>query len=263
LTEGRNAAQRAIALRPDLSQARVAMGIVRLLHDWDMHESLRELNQALAFDPGNASAWHWRALNLLVAEHTVEALDAISCARRLDPASLVIHTHAAMMLYFAGDFRGAAQEYGRVLETAPDYPEALWDSAWLHEREGRFDMAIQNLDKVCAMTAPNAVALGEIGANRAFLGQVEKARAVAAELEEGLAAGSHASAYAIANVYAGLGECDKVVHWLERAVEIRDLWLGWARIERRFVPFRAHPGFQACLDHVRLPGQELVDAVFD
>ena len=77
------------------------------------------------------------------------------------------------------------------------------------------------LERVCALTAPNAVALGEIGANRAFLGQIDEARAVAAELEEGFAGGSHASAYAIANVYAGLGEATLSAESSTRAYELR------------------------------------------
>ena len=214
------------------------------LHAWHLERALGELNRAIALDPGNAGAWHWRSLVLMVAGKSTEALEAIAHARRLDPESLMIRTHAALVLYFAGDLDASMDQYERVLRVAPDFPEALWDSAWVHERKGRYEDAIAILERVNAM-APSPVVLGDIGVNRAMLRETEAARAIANALEDRFAKGTPSSAYAIANVYAVLGDRVRMLEWLDRCQETRDTWFPWALIEPRFDPYRSDAGFQA------------------
>jgi hypothetical protein len=45
-------------------------------------------------------------------------------------------------------------------------------------------------------------------------------------------------------VYAGAGDCDTALGWLEKACEERDVWLTWLKVEPRFERLRTHARFR-------------------
>jgi hypothetical protein len=65
--------------------------------------------------------------------------------------------------------------------------------------------------------------------------------------------GRYASSYAIAVVYAGLGDRERVLASLEAAYRERSHWLVWLRRDPRLAPFRDDPRFGALVQRVGLP----------
>jgi hypothetical protein len=59
LPEARDAADRAVALDPDLTEAHLALGIDYLQYDWQWHEARAELDRAAQLGPGSSLVAYW------------------------------------------------------------------------------------------------------------------------------------------------------------------------------------------------------------
>jgi hypothetical protein len=51
--------------------------------------------------------------------------------------------------------------------------------------------------------------------------------------------------YAFALIYAGLGERDAAIQWLERAYDVRDVHLIFLTVDPKWDPFRSDRRFEA------------------
>jgi tetratricopeptide (TPR) repeat protein len=76
-----------------------------------------------------------------------------------------------------------------------------------------------------------------------------RARSMVTELEE-RAQREYVSPYSIALVYAGLGERDQVLSWLERAYDDRTHWLVFLRVEPMFDSVRGDGRFERLLSRI-------------
>jgi hypothetical protein len=80
----------------------------------------------------------------------------------------------------------------------------------------------------------------------AALGALERSRTRLDELAE-FSLTRDVSAVHFATVHVALGELDRAIEWLERAVEARSGWLVYLRTEPRFDALRGDPRFDALL----------------
>ena len=83
-------------------------------------------------------------------------------------------------------------------------------------------------------------------------GRIEEARAILAQLLEP-PAGAYAQSYFPALVHIGLGDQEKAIDFLERAVEERVAALVWLGVRPVHDPLRDHPRFKRLLHRLRLP----------
>jgi len=65
--------------------------------------------------------------------------------------------------------------------------------------------------------------------------------------------GDFVSPYDIASVYAGLGEKEQALAWINRADEARAVMIPFAGIDPLLNPLRAEPRFEAIVRRVGLP----------
>lgn len=72
----------------------------------------------------------------------------------------------------------------------------------------------------------------------------QEARAILAEFVTPTRQGKYASSYAIAAIYAGLGDRERVFQYLDAAHRERSHWLLWLKRDLRWDEFRADPRFE-------------------
>lgn len=63
----------------------------------------------------------------------------------------------------------------------------------------------------------------------------------------GISKRQYVSPATIAFVYAGLGDKDREVHWLDRAAAVHDSWLEFTKVDPIFDPLRGDERFQDLL----------------
>jgi tetratricopeptide (TPR) repeat protein len=93
--------------------------------------------------------------------------------------------------------------------------------------------------------------LSQLGEAYGLAGMTEKAREVLHELEE-RAQSAFVSPYHFAYVYTGLGNADRAIECLERAVATRTGAIYGIKGSFLFAPLRGHPRFRALLRQMNL-----------
>ena len=61
MPKAREAAQKALALDPDLAEAHTSLGIVKMYNDWDLPGAEAEFRRAMELNPGEDFSRHWYA----------------------------------------------------------------------------------------------------------------------------------------------------------------------------------------------------------
>jgi TolB-like protein/DNA-binding winged helix-turn-helix (wHTH) protein len=112
------AAERAVALDPDLPQAHQAMGAMFLIDRWDWADADREILRAISLDPQNGDLYYLRACVLQALNRNAEAIELGKKAMEIDPFS---RPYALASLYpFARQFDAALKEIRLRLEANPN-----------------------------------------------------------------------------------------------------------------------------------------------
>ncbi len=120
LLRAEDAANRAIALDPNLAAAHRAKAFALYFRDWDIAGSDAEFQRALALDPASAETHQWYASSLECREEGAEALKQIDEARRLNPASPAIAAEAALLQADFGDLAAGIKALNDIELTQPN-----------------------------------------------------------------------------------------------------------------------------------------------
>jgi tetratricopeptide (TPR) repeat protein len=124
LLKAQFAAERALQLDSNLSQAHTALAAVKTDRDWDWSGAEREYRRALQLNPGDPTAHHWYALHLSRLGRWQEAETELQRALALDPLSLIINTDAAEIAYWARKPDLALSRVDAVLTLNPGFAQA-------------------------------------------------------------------------------------------------------------------------------------------
>jgi len=146
------AAERAIALNPDLAAAHRARAFALFFWDWDISGSDAEFNRALALDPTSAETHHWYASSLHSRLEGVECIRQIDEARRLSPNSPAIAADAAFFHANFGDLDAGMKALREIEETQPTLATPSYFLRELDFARGDFQAYIQDGRRYAAIT---------------------------------------------------------------------------------------------------------------
>ncbi|HTK32285.1 MAG TPA: protein kinase [Candidatus Saccharimonadaceae bacterium] len=247
------ATRRALELDENLAEAWTSLGFLHQHRDWDGPAARVAFDRAIALKPGYASGRHWRAEFLVACGEFEEALAEARIAAQLDPLSPVILTGPGDALFFARRYDEAVQHLRRVTQFTPGFVAGETDLGRALTHAGRLDEAIALFRDVARRAGSNPYASAGLGYALALAGQREEAERAIEELVRRIEAGT-GSAHAVASIYLGLGERERALEWLERALALHDRGLVWIHVHPRLDPLRGEPRFRAIAEHVRMPG---------
>ena len=224
----RSAAERALAIDPDLGEAHGSIGCVCMCHDWDAVVAERAFERAVQLDPQSIFTRTWYALLLSSEGRHDDALAEVRARRELDPASLVIAIEA-IVLSHAGRLEEALEIFRLGLETDPEsLPHhnhmglALLLAGELEDAETCLRRAV-DLSK-----GEDAWSVGTLAELLAWLDRRDEAHELIAHLEA-LAQRRYVSFFCRMMPWIPLDRYDKWSPLLEKAIEERDPYLIWMR----------------------------------
>jgi TolB-like protein/Tfp pilus assembly protein PilF/predicted Ser/Thr protein kinase len=215
----KNACRRALELDPNLPEAHASLGLIAMNHDWDWALAEREFRRALALDPNDALTNDWYAEYLMAVGRAGLSVGRIDKARELDPFSAIINTDVGKMLYFARRYDEAEIQLKETVQMYPDFPLAHYWLGHLYATQKRCDEAVQEFKKNGEETG--SWLWGEMAYTYGLAGRRTEAEEMLATLRKRLAPASHADDLGLAYAYAGLGEKQQAIAYLEREYEIR------------------------------------------
>jgi len=211
----RDAAQRAIALDPDMAAPHVTLGNVRLLFDWDWPAAERAYRRALDINPNSPAAHLGYAIYLSTLGRFDEAIARVQQAYRFDPLALESRNEALWVYYFSGRMQDTIEQCRKTIELEPSagLPYAILALAHAHlhqhaEALAAADKAVQLANSPTIMTT-TASALARIGERAEARQVLNRSLALARE--------RYVCRFIVAATYMDLGETERAFESLEQA----------------------------------------------
>jgi serine/threonine-protein kinase len=247
IPKARAAAERALKIDDSLAEAHTSLARVKTLSgDWPGAEA--EYKRAIELNPNYETAHHWYALHLAGEGRLDEAMAEMRRAQEIDPRSLIINTEVGRIFYHMRQYDQAIAQYQKTLGMDPNFAQAHLQLGWAYEKKGMYQEAIAEYQKAIALGARPTM-LSRIGRTYALWGKRGEAQKVLDELKQ-LSKRSYVPSYDFALIYAGLGEKEQAITWLEKAYE-EDPPMG-LKVDPTWDSLRSHPRFQDLLRRMGL-----------
>ncbi len=251
----RAALERALALEPDLPEAQVVAGNLALSIDWDWAAADTAFRRATSGSAGGSDAYLHSANYYWAMGRFAESLAAARRALELDPLSRTALHHVAFSLLATGDTASAIPAFLKALEIYPDWIWGYTKLSVSYALSGRRDEALAaaaRAEELAHRGGETELLRAWLGATYAQVGEVEKARASLARLDE-LHQGRSPSRVAHATILAMLGEKEEALDLLERGFEEHDTWMPFVPEYLFFVSLREEPRFRAIVAKLGIP----------
>lgn len=248
--KARAAALRALALPDAPVDALVALASVQFFYDWDFDAGERTFERAVQADPDNAEARHVHAVALSMLGRHEEAWCEIQRARALEPVSLIINANVGFVLYYAGRYAEAVEELAGAVSLDPHFAVARHRLGLVYEALAEYEKAEVEFN---AMAPSESEPLGwsSLAYLYAISGRAAAARGLVDRLLA-LAQRRYVSPWFIAQAYAGLGDHDAALAYLERAFDERSTLLVGVHSSPRWARLRGEPRFEDLVRRVGL-----------
>jgi len=256
MPKAEGAARRSLELDESLAEAHIALALVRHHYHWDWESAESNYRRAIELNPDDASAHLWYSWMLLALSRHQEALEEIERTMEIvqatDPHRMVgVRSTRAAAYYFSRDYDRAAAECQKGLELDPSYFMLHYILARSFARMGRNTEALAHLQ-------PKGKSIGEVplmdaalGLAYAVGGQKTHTKKIV-EAFNNHAAKRYIPATYFGMLFAGLGEKEQALTWLEKAYEERADGLTWLNVDPMLDNLRPEPRFQDLVKKIGL-----------
>ena len=249
------AVTKALALDDNLSEAHTSLAFIHDLYDWDWASAEKEYKRALALNPGYATAHQWYAAHLMVMGRNSEAIAELKRAESLDPLSLIISADLADVLCVAHLYDASVAQSRKTIEMDPHFAVAHYQLGQALEQMHKHDEAIAEFRRSIELAGGNTTFESNLANAYAVSGRKEEAIKIVKDLENRQSPGSSTDA-SIALIHVGLGDNDRAMVWLNKALQAR--FNPSILVRPVFDPLRPDPRFQDLLHRIGIPGRDPV-----
>jgi len=244
--KARAAADRALALSPNLAAAHVARAEVLEYADFDWRGAEAEFRRALALAPNDAEAKFYFGVQLAAIGELERAIDLTRQALTTDPLRSDWNAWLGTYLSGLGRLDEAEQAIRRSMELQPGAGINHYDLTIIEIQRGHAQAALATAQQETPGTwQDSALALArQIGSDRS---------AADAALRTLIENDAGSSAFEIAQVYALRNDADATFAWLDRALSNRDAGIASLLYDPFILRYKDDPRFAEFCRKVGLP----------
>jgi tetratricopeptide (TPR) repeat protein len=249
MPQARAAAYRALQLDRNLAEAHCALGLVDLLYTFDWEAAERSFHRAMRVRPGDASIYHWLALQRLVTRRHEEALRLMEEAHARDPLSPMVGALHGWVLLLLQRPNDAITILEATIDLDPLFFRAYPTLAWAYLELGRPHDAGEAIQRAAALNGIPLFQsiLAECDARAGDQGAaLERMRDIEAR-------GDYNPMYWRARVYTWADQPDRALDLLEESLELREWFVILLGHEPAFEPLRTSSRFRRLLSRIGLP----------
>jgi serine/threonine protein kinase len=246
IERARGAAERALALEPDLPEGLVRLGAIQMLYDRDFGAAEASIRRALACGPGIGIVLRMAGNLTSNLGKLDEAIDFYRRAADQDPLGAAAYHTLGITYHAAGRHAEAEEAYRTALELAPQRVGVHYGLALSLLARGRAEEALEETSR----EQEEVFRLWSSAVVLHALGRREESDGALGALIRKYAEGG---AYQIAEVYAARGEVNEAFEWLERAYAQQDGGLVEMKPEPVFRSLHGDPRWATFLKRIGLP----------
>src|SRR5436190_595239 len=242
------AAHEALRLDPDPDTAHCGLGFLKAVREYDWVGAEREFERALELNPSGADTYDLYGRVCAGIERYDQAIALLERAVELDP--LAHRVDITTTLLRAGRIDEALERAEAALELEP-HERIRATLGWAYFLKGRHEEGLAELEAAVAMDPGSLMWLAQLGEAYALAGKVERANDVLRTLDE-CSRELYVPPYYFAYVHTGLGDAERAMDYLERAVAERAGPAYAIKGSFLLAPLRAHPRFRALMRQMNL-----------
>jgi TolB-like protein/Flp pilus assembly protein TadD len=256
MPKAEEAARKALRLDSSFAEAHTALALVNHHYHWKWREAETGYEQAIELNPDRADTHLWYSWMLLALGKRDAAFDEIeqtmSIVQETDPHRLVtVHTTRAAAYYFGREYQRAIEECQKAEQLDPEYFMLHFIAGRAHMRLNEYAQAIAHLKQARTETGEMPLMGAALGLAYAVSGQKAETLKLAQEFQLAAEKRYIPPTY-FGMLFAGLGEKDKAMAWLEKAFEERADGLTWLNVEPMLDEVRSDPRFQSLIRRIGL-----------
>ena len=253
--KAKEAANKAIALDPNLAEPHAALGLIASLFDFDFARSMREFETALSINPNYATAHHWFGNSVLPCLGDFNrGIAELKRAHELDPLSVIINADLGLSYWYPGRYPEGIAQLRKAIELEPKFYYSHYNLALLLEASGDMQGAIAEYKKSIALDN-DPYPLSLLAHAEALHGNRDEALKILHQLEDEKP-GRYVAAYSVGIIYLGLGDKEQALDWFEKSYEKRQPDLNTIRFDRLLDPLRGDPRFEALAEKI-IPAESI------
>ncbi|MGO9038860.1 MAG: winged helix-turn-helix domain-containing tetratricopeptide repeat protein [Steroidobacteraceae bacterium] len=248
--EAEVAAVKAVTLDAMLAEGHAALGLLRLLNDWDWSAADTESHRAIELAPDDAYVYWRRGVCLRYAGRSEEAIAAHRQAEFLDPFSVVAIQEVGWALYYGRRFDEAIDQFHKAVELEPAWDQLYFGLGQTLVQQQRHEEAIAALSTAARMGPGNAFTEAALAYALGRAGRRSEAEHALARLTEKYA---YVPYWFYSIVSIGLNDRQRALDALENAFRNHEPCLVSLKVDPVFDPLRQEDRFS---DMVRQVGLE-------
>ena len=243
--------ERAMELDNTLVEAHCTLGILKSWYELDWDGADHAFQTALSLDPSNVTALIWRSLYLTSFGRHQESIASVQRALECEPLSPVVNAYLGIARSNAGQYDLGIRQLNQAIELDPHYYRAYMFLGHALSAVDRNAEAIAAFEKALAINPHNLEALAFMGATMAIAGDRVKALEVLDKVkatEDRIEPALH-----IACIYAGLGDVDEMLRYLQLAYERKSSPIYLVTFSAYFKRHHSDPRLRAFVASLGLP----------
>jgi len=254
LPKTKAAAEKALALAPQLAEAHLAMAAYHS-SNWDWEAADREYHRTLELNPKLSNAHHWYGYDLAERGRHQEAVSQTQQAIQLEPLNLKYNANLGLVLMSARRFDEAEAQLQKTIEMDPHYRLAHSVLSQVYFNTGRYELWLAESKKAAPGTTVATWLVASDTAAQAYSkgGMPAVLRAELVEVLKLKANGTFVDSATIALRYAVLGDKDQSLRWMEEALTERSPGILEFWSQPAFDPLRSEPRWRAIRAKMGLP----------
>lgn len=250
------AAEHALSLDGQLTEARTALACAKFYYDWDFQGAEKDFQQAIRENPEYIFARE--SYGVLIYEtdpgRFQDALQELNTASEIDPVALAPYFWRGAFYYFQGEHDLALRELDEAHNLDPTFTLGLALKGAVYREKGDYD---KYLDHWLNASPLEGVDLSdeEIGTLRETYAStgLRGYEISYAELLQRKSKDKYVSPLFIAMHYSIAGESDRAFEWLEKAMAERSSWLVELKVDPAWKNLHSDARYQNLLKRIGFP----------
>ena len=243
------AAIRALELDDSLAEAHTSLGAA-YEYEWKWTEAAKQYEKAIELNPNYETAHQWYAAFLISRKRFDEAIREARRAVELDPLSIIINTALGRALHSARRYDEAIEQLRKTIDMDPNFAEARFHLAMAYEGKRAYEDAVREFEKFVELSGEKPMRAW-IARVYAEWGKKTQAQRMLAEMTD-MSKPGQPSPYAMAALYAALGEKDRAFEWLEKVYQQRSYYVVFLNADPALDGLREDPRFTDLLRRIGL-----------
>jgi len=248
-TEAKPAALKAVALDEQFAEGHAALGLLRLLDEWDWKVADAETRRAVELAPGNPYVYWKRGVFLRYAGRCDESIQVHLRAESLDPLSIVAILEVGFAFYYAGRFSEAAEQIKKAIDLEPAWDQLYFGLGLPLLQQKRFDEAVSALRTAVQKEPGNVFSVAALIYGLGHAGRKKEAQRHLDVLRKKY---EYVPFWFLAMAWVGLGERERALEALEQAFRDHEPCMISLKVDAIFDPLREEPRFKELVRRVGL-----------